>query len=113
NPAEIGTIIRYINDMSRVRPTAYVEKVGAMPGQGVSSMFNFGMGVGVLQGVLAACGIPYFLVTPQSWKKRASLSGKDKDMARTMAQQLYPSASLGRKKDIGRADAMLIARYGA
>lgn len=91
---------------------AVVEKVGAMPGQGVSSMFNFGMGFGVIQGVLAGAGIPYQLVTPQSWKKRAGLVGKDKDMARTVAQQLYPGAPLGRKKDIGRADAILIARFG-
>lgn len=91
---------------------AYVEKVSAMPGQGVSSMFNFGMGYGVIQGVLAANNIPYTLVTPQSWKKRAGLIGKDKDMSRTMAQQMYPKAELHRKKDIGRADAILIARYG-
>jgi len=92
---------------------AVVEKVGAMPGQGVSSMFNFGMGYGVIQGVLAASGIPYTLVTPQKWKREAGLVGKDKDMARTLAQQLYPDAPLGRKKDIGRADAILIARFGS
>jgi crossover junction endodeoxyribonuclease RuvC len=90
----------------------YIEKVSAMPGQGVASMFNFGMGYGIIQGVVSALGIPYELVTPQSWKKRAGLIGKDKDNARTMAQQLYPDAPLGRKKDIGRADALLIARFG-
>ena len=89
-----------------------IEKVGAMPGQGVSSMFNFGMGYGVIQGVAAAMRIPYTLCTPQQWKKAAGLIGKDKDNARTLAQQLYPEASLARKKDIGRADAILIARYG-
>jgi crossover junction endodeoxyribonuclease RuvC len=89
-----------------------IEKVGAMPGQGVSSMFNFGMGYGVIQGVAAAMRIPYTLCTPQRWKKAAGLLGKDKDNARTLAQQLYPKASLARKKDIGRADAILIARYG-
>lgn len=91
---------------------AVVERVSAMPGQGVSSMFNFGMGYGVIQGVLAAGGIPFTLVTPQVWKKRAGISGKDKGCARTLAQQLYPFAPLSRKKDIGRADAILIARYG-
>lgn len=91
----------------------YIEKVSAMPGQGVASMFNFGMGYGIIQGVVSALGIPYELVTPQSWKKRAGLIGKEKDNARTMAQQLYPDAPLGRKKDIGRADALLIARYGS
>jgi len=91
---------------------AVVEKVGAMPGQGVSSMFNFGMGFGVILGVLAGAGIPATMATPQAWKKAAGLIGKDKDMARTLAQQLYPEAQLGRKKDIGRADAILIARFG-
>lgn len=91
---------------------AYVEKVQAMPGQGVSSMFNFGKGAGVIEGVLAGLGISYTLVTPQKWKKRAELIGKEKDMARTLAIQLYPFAPLTRKKDIGRADAILIARFG-
>ena len=91
---------------------AYLEKVGAMPGQGVSSMFNFGMGYGAIQGVLAGLCVPLHLVTPQKWKKHHGLIGKDKDCARTLAQQLYPEASLARKKDIGRADAILIGDYG-
>jgi len=92
--------------------TAYLEAVSAMPKQGVTSVFNFGMGYGVIQGVLAAMQIPYVLVRPGEWKKRAGLVGKKKDAARTMAQQLYPAAELDRKKDIGRADAILIARFG-
>jgi crossover junction endodeoxyribonuclease RuvC len=91
---------------------AYLEQVSAMPGQGVSSMFSFGCSYGIVQGVLAALTIPMVLVSPQSWKKRAGLQGKDKDMARTLAIRLYPAAELSRKKDIGRADAILIARYG-
>lgn len=113
NAAELSRIICGIRDNFSGVVVCRLEKVGAMPGQGVSSMFNFGMGFGVIQGVLAGAGIPYTLVTPQSWKKRAGLLGKDKDMARTVAQQLYPDAPLGRKKDIGRADAILIARFGA
>ena len=93
-------------------PVAYLEKVHAMPGQGVTSMFNFGMGYGAIQGVLAAAGIQVKLVTPQAWKKHHGLIRKDKDSARLLAQQLYPQASLARKKDIGRADAMLIGDYG-
>lgn len=110
NASELTKIIS-----SRLQPNtrAIVEKVSAMPGQGVSSMFNFGMGYGVIQGVLAALGVPYTLCTPQRWKKAATLIGKDKDNARTLAQQLYPNAPLGRKKDIGRADAILIARFGS
>lgn len=92
--------------------TCYLEQVAAMPGQGVSSMFSFGTSYGIVLGVMAAFGIPVVLVTPQAWKKHFNLIGKDKDMARALAQRLYPSASLGRKKDIGRADALLIARYG-
>lgn len=107
NAAELARLLS-IPDIT----VAVVERVSAMPGQGVSSMFNFGMGYGVIQGVLAANKIPFHLITPQKWKKAALLSGKDKDNARTLAQQLYPDAPLGRKRDIGRADAILIARYG-
>lgn len=93
-------------------PPIKLEAVHAMPKQGVTSSFNFGMGYGAIQGVLATLGIPYELVTPQAWKKAAGLIGADKDYARTKALQLYPDADLARKKDIGRADAILIARYG-
>ncbi len=91
---------------------AYLERVSAMPKQGVSSMFSFGTSYGIVIGVLATLSIPMVLVSPQSWKAKAGIRGKDKDYARTLAQQLYPSAELGRKKDIGRADAILIARFG-
>ena len=90
----------------------YLERVAAMPGQGVSSMFNFGASFGVIIGVCAALGLSVILVTPQTWKRKAGLIGKDKDYARTIGQQLYPDAPLGRKRDCGRADAILIARYG-
>jgi len=91
--------------------TAYLEAVSAMPKQGVSSMFSFGTSYGIVQGVLAALDIPTVLIRPQVWKVRAGLRGADKDMARTLAQRLYPMAELSRKKDIGRADAILIARF--
>lgn len=94
------------------RVTAYLERVSAMPGQGVSGVFTFGECFGVIRGVLAAAYIPLVLVTPQSWKRRFGLIGTEKDAARTKAIELYPAASLARKKDIGRADALLIARYG-
>jgi crossover junction endodeoxyribonuclease RuvC len=95
-----------------VSAVAYLEQVSAMPGQGVSGMFSFGTSYGIVQGVLAALGIPVVLVRPQAWKARAGLKGSEKDMARTLAIRLYPAAELSRKKDIGRADAILIARYG-
>jgi len=107
NPAELANLL------SRTPiQMAYVERVGSMPHQGVASSFNFGMSYGVIQGVLAALGIPMVLITPVTWKKKAGLIGKEKDAARTLAQQLYPQAPLGKKKDIGKADALLIARYG-
>lgn len=90
----------------------YLEKVQSMPGQGVAGVFSFGMSFGIVQGVVAALGLPMVLVTPQQWKKRARLLHTQKDQARTFAQQLFPQADLGRVKDIGRADAILIAMYG-
>ena len=108
NASALATILR----IDKQPAIAYVEAVSAMPNQGVSSMFSFGTSYGIVQGVLAALGIPIVLITPQSWKKKAGLLGKDKQMARTLAQRLYPNADLSRKKDIGRADAILIARYG-
>jgi crossover junction endodeoxyribonuclease RuvC len=108
NAAGLAAILR----IDQHPATAYLEDVHAMPGQGVSGMFSFGRSLGVIEGVLATLGIPVVMVPPQTWKKRAGLQGAEKDKARTMAQRLYPGADLSRKKDIGRADAILIARYG-
>lgn len=91
---------------------AVVEVVHAMPGQGVTSMFNFGEGYGVIKGVLAGLGVPHKDATPQKWKKACDLIGSEKDAARALAIELFPDASLSRKKDIGRADALLIAKFG-
>ena len=93
---------------------AFVEQVGAMPGQGVSSMFSFGHACGVIAGVLGALEVPVTMVTPQSWKKRAGLMNKDKDAARTKAIQLWPHWRELDAKGKGQAlaDAALIALYG-
>lgn len=91
---------------------AIVESVHAMPAQGVSSSFNFGKHFGNVEGVIEGLGIALSYVTPQYWKKRAGLLKAEKDKARTLARQLYPLAPLDRKKDHGRADAILIAHYG-
>jgi len=109
NAAELGKMLGFWQDRDA---TIYLEQVSAMPGQGVSSMFSFGCSYGMIQGVIGTLEIPMFLVRPAIWKKRAGLLGKPKDAARTLAQQLYPGQSLARKKDIGRADALLIARFG-
>lgn len=94
--------------------TAVIETVSAMPGQGVSSTFHFGESLGVVLGVLGALQIPVRMVTPSKWKKAAGLLGRDKDAARTLAIQLHPEVAdqLARKKDVGRADAVCIARFG-
>ena len=92
---------------------AIVERVAARPGQGVASMFNFGCGYGMVQGVIAALEIPIHPVTPGKWKRHFRLSA-DKEEARARAIQLWPSCDrFGRKKDGGRAEAALIARYAA
>ena len=102
--------------LNSVPPKSLVcfEQVNAMPGQGVTSMFHFGRTVGVIEGVLGSLGLPYEMVRPQVWKKRAGLLKKEKDASRTLALQMYPQIAekLERKKDNGRAEALLIARYG-
>lgn len=94
---------------------AYLEQVGAMPGQGTASMFSFGHAAGVVAGVLGAMAITTTLVTPQAWKKRAGLSGTEKDAARSRAIQLWPSwrALDAKGKGQALADAALIARFGS
>ena len=93
--------------------SAVIEKVGAMPGQGVTSMFTFGAAYGVAIGVIGGYGAPFSLVTPAKWKSHFRLSGKPKDAARELAIRLYPEAGphLTLKKHGGRADALLLARY--
>jgi crossover junction endodeoxyribonuclease RuvC len=93
---------------------AYMERVSAMPGQGVSSMFSFGRSTGVVEGVLAAYEIPVTLVTPQAWMKGMAVRA-GKDGSRERAMQLFPAYStlFARKKDDGRSDAALIAKYGS
>lgn len=107
---------RLIADMvlEHAPKAAMLEKVGAMPGQGVSSMFQFGRGVGMVEGVLAGVGVPTQYVTPQRWQKAVG-ARKGKDGARLRAIELYPAYSklFARAKDDGRADAALIAWYAA
>lgn len=93
---------------------AFVEIVGAMPGNGGVSMFNFGKGYGVLIGALAGKYIPIIGVRPQQWKKKFSLIKKDKDASRTTVLAQYPEyiELFKRKKDVDRADAVLIGLYG-
>ena len=86
-----------------------IEESQAMPGQGVRSMFMCGLGFGVWLGLLTALAMPYTRVRPVDWKRALGLMGKDKEVARLRAQQLFPTADLRRKKDHGRAEALLMA----
>lgn len=91
-----------------------IEAVGARPGQGVTSMFNFGYGAGLLEGVCAALFLPYFHVTPQTWKRQLGV-GADKGECRSMCQKLWPGAAaqFKRVKDDGRADAALLGHWAS
>ena len=90
-----------------------VEQVNAMPGQGVTSMFNFGQSFGVIKGICAALSLPIYFVRPSKWKKHFNLIKTNKDASRTKVIEVYPeiSSKLQRKKDSNRADAILIALY--
>jgi crossover junction endodeoxyribonuclease RuvC len=90
-----------------------VEQVNAMPGQGVTSMFNFGQTFGAIKGVCAALALPIFFVRPSKWKKHFELINSSKDASRTKAIEMYPSLSsnLAKKKDVNKSDAILIARF--
>lgn len=114
NAAEVGAFLRNVmSSHSGASLLAVIEQVSAMPGQGVSSMFRFGEAVGVVRGVLGALRVPLLSVTPQIWKRHYGLIGAEKDVARTKAIELFPGSSdlLSRKKDVGRADALLIATW--
>jgi|TARA_B100001094_G_scaffold328303_1_gene388409 crossover junction endodeoxyribonuclease RuvC len=90
-----------------------IEHVSAMPGQGVTSMFNFGQSYGVLKGVCAAMRLPMYFVRPAKWKKYFNLINSEKDASRTKAIEIFPyfSSNLAKKKDSNKADAILIASY--
>lgn len=100
--------------MKQYRPDfAVIEAVHAMPKQGVSSSFNFGMSYGMMRGVVAACGTPQHLVSPRKWKSYFGLTA-DKDTSRRMAILTWPeSEHFNRRKDDGRAEAALLALYGS
>jgi crossover junction endodeoxyribonuclease RuvC len=94
---------------------AYIERAQAMPKQGASSGFKYGRAIGAIEAMLAGCEIPMTVVEPSVWKKYHRLRGGDKEGGRQRALQLFPAAHalLARRKDHGRAEASLIALYGA
>ena len=112
NSAQVSNIIKErLNREKEV--VVVVEQVNAMPGQGVTSMFNFGQSFGVIKGICAALGLPIYFVRPTKWKKHFNLIKTNKDASRTKVIEVYPEISekLHRKKDSNRADAILIALY--
>ena len=90
-----------------------IEQVSAMPGQGVTSMFNFGQSFGILKGICSAMQLPMYFVRPAKWKKYFNLINSEKDASRTKAIEIFPyfSSKLAKKKDTNKADAILIASY--
>ena len=114
NSAQLVNIIKgNTNDDEDI--AVIVEQVNAMPGQGVTSMFNFGQTFGAIKGVCAALGLPIFFVRPSKWKKHFELINSSKDASRTKVIEMYPSFSkqLAKKKDVNKSDAILIARFFA
>ena len=90
-----------------------IEQVSAMPGQGVTSMFNFGQSFGVLKGICASMKLPMHLVRPAKWKKYFNLIKTEKEASRTKVIEIFPqiSSMLSKKKDVNKADAILIASF--
>ena len=90
-----------------------IEQVSAMPGQGVTSMFNFGQSFGILKGICSAMQLPMYFIRPAKWKKYFNLINSEKDASRTRAIEIFPyfSSQLSKKKDANKADAILIASF--
>ena len=99
------------NDKKDIR--VIIEQVSAMPGQGVTSMFNFGQSFGILKGICSAMQLSMYFIRPAKWKKYFNLINSEKDASRTKAIEIFPyySSNLSKKKDSNKADAILIASY--
>ena len=109
----VSTIDLKNTEFKKDEVVVVVEHVNAMPGQGVTSMFNFGQSFGVIKGICAALRLPIYFIRPTKWKKHFNLINTNKDASRTKVIEVYPkiSGKLSRKKDSNKADAILIARY--
>jgi len=106
-------INRVINKNQNQEVRVIIEQVSAMPGQGVTSMFNFGQSFGILKGICSAMKLPMYFVRPAKWKKYFNLINSEKDASRTKAIEIFPNFSqeLSKKKDANKADAILIASF--
>ena len=106
-------ITERIKKIDKIDIKVIIEQVSAMPGQGVTSMFNFGQSYGILKGICSAMQLPMYFVRPAKWKKYFNLINSEKDASRTRAIEIFPyfSSQLSRKKDSNKADAILIASF--
>tara|TARA_B100000902_G_scaffold201530_1_gene192019 strand:- start:211 stop:705 length:495 start_codon:yes stop_codon:yes gene_type:complete len=114
NGAQVyNEILKKIDKIEKYNVRVVIEKVSAMPGQGVTSMFNFGQSFGILKGICSAMQLPLYYVRPAKWKKYFGLINSEKDASRTRAIEMFPnfSSQLSKKKDSNKADAILIASF--
>jgi crossover junction endodeoxyribonuclease RuvC len=114
NGSQIFNEISYrIKKLDKKDIKVIIEHVSAMPGQGVTSMFNFGQSFGILKGICSAMQLPMYFVRPAKWKKYFNLINSEKDASRTKAIEIFPyfSGNLSKKKDSNKADAILIASF--
>ena len=112
-PQVYNEILIRINKLQKKDIIVVIEQVSAMPGQGVTSMFNFGQSFGVLKGICSAMQLSMFFIRPAKWKKYFGLIKTEKDASRTKVIEIFPyiSSQLSRKKDSNKADAILIASF--
>ena len=114
NGAQIfNEISKRVNKAEKQDVRVVIEQVSAMPGQGVTSMFNFGQSFGILKGICSAMQLPVYFIRPARWKKYYGLINSEKDASRTKAIEMFPyfSSQLSKKKDSNKADAILIASF--
>ena len=106
-------ISKKIKEIDKKNVKVVIEQVSAMPGQGVTSMFNFGQSFGILKGICSAMHLSVYYVRPAKWKKYFNLINSEKDASRTRAIEIFPyfSSQLSKKKDNNKADAILIASF--
>ena len=112
-PQTYNEILRRIKNYPKKDITVVIEQVSAMPGQGVTSMFNFGQSFGVIKGICSAMQLSMFFIRPAKWKKYFGLIKTEKDASRTKVIEIFPyiSSELSRKKHSNKADAVLIASF--
>ena len=112
-PQVYNEILKRIKKIDKKDIRVIIEQVSAMPGQGVTSMFNFGQSFGILKGMCSAMQLPMYLIRPAEWKKYYNLINSEKDASRTKAIEIFPyySSNLSKKKDVNKADAILIATF--